>query len=305
MDYGGSIRPGSGPEEATGGFMPFVLAGAFMISFSAVFVKLAHVGPSVAAFYRLVFGGVVLLGLALIRRENLGPSRGALAWSAAAALAFSGDLFFWHRSIAYVGVGLATLLANFEVFVLALVGVVFMHERLTWRLSLAVPLALVGLFMIVGWNWSALPGGYHWGVWLGLLTAGCYSVYILTLRRAQGMPGGLTPMANIALVSLMAAAIIGLAAWGTGESFVIPDLQSWLSLLGYGLLCQALGWTLISRGLPRIPASRVGLILILQPTLSYVWDVAFFAGPLGVIQFVGAALAITAIYLGATGRSAK
>jgi drug/metabolite transporter (DMT)-like permease len=283
--------------------MPFVLAGAFLISFSAVFVKLAHVGPGAAAFYRLVFGGAVLLGLALIRRENLRPSRGALVWSVAAALAFSGDLFFWHRSIAYVGVGLATLLANFEVFVLAIVGVVFLHERLTWRLSLAVPLALVGLFMIVGWNWTALPGDYHWGVWLGLLTAGCYSVYILTLRRSQAVPGSLKPVANIALISLMAAAFTGLLAWQKGESFVIPDVQSWLSLLGYGLLCQALGWTLISRGLPRIPASRVGLILILQPTLSYVWDVAFFAGPLGAVQLVGAALAIAAIYLGVTGRS--
>jgi drug/metabolite transporter (DMT)-like permease len=283
--------------------MPFVLAGAFLISFSAVFVKLAHVGPGAAAFYRLLFGGAALLGLALVRRENLRPSRGVLVWSAAAALAFSGDLFFWHRSIAYVGVGLATLLANFEVFVLALVGVVFMHEKLTWRLAVAVPMALFGLYLIVGWNWSALPGDFRWGVWLGLITAGCYTLFILTLRRSQKAPGGLSPVANIAWVSLMAAAITGLVTWQNGESFVIPDFQSWLSLLGYGLLCQALGWSLISRGLPRIPASRVGLILILQPTMSYVWDVAFFSGPLGVVQLIGAALAIAAIYLGTTGQN--
>lgn len=285
--------------------MLFVLAGAFLISFSAVFVKLAHVGPGAAAFYRLVFGGAALLGLALVRRENLRPSRGALMWSALAALAFSGDLFFWHRSIAYVGVGLSTLLANFEVFVLAVVGVVFLAEKLTWRLATAVPMALVGLYLIVGWNWSGLSGDYQWGVWLGLLTAGCYAVYILTLRRSQSIEGHLSPVANIALVSLVAAVITGLTAWQNGESFVIPDTQSWLALLGYGLLCQALGWSLISRGLPRIPASRVGLILILQPTLSYVWDVVFFAGPLGVVQLIGAALAISAIYLGATGRTKK
>ena len=39
--------------------------GASMISFSGVWVKLAHVGPTAAGFYRTFFGGVILLALAL------------------------------------------------------------------------------------------------------------------------------------------------------------------------------------------------------------------------------------------------
>ena len=38
-----------------------VAAGAVLISFSAVFVKLAHVSPTMAGFYRTFFGGIMLL----------------------------------------------------------------------------------------------------------------------------------------------------------------------------------------------------------------------------------------------------
>ena len=41
----------------------------------------------------------------------------------AAGVFFSLDLWFWHRSIIYIGPGLSTLLANFQVFILMLVGI--------------------------------------------------------------------------------------------------------------------------------------------------------------------------------------
>ncbi len=48
-----------------------LMIGATMISFSAVFVKLAHVGPTVAGFYRMFFGGLILVFLALLGRQRL------------------------------------------------------------------------------------------------------------------------------------------------------------------------------------------------------------------------------------------
>ena len=45
--------------EKSGALM--VAAGAVLISFSAVFVKLAHVSPTMAGFYRTFFGGIMLL----------------------------------------------------------------------------------------------------------------------------------------------------------------------------------------------------------------------------------------------------
>jgi drug/metabolite transporter (DMT)-like permease len=69
-------------------------------------------------------------------------------------------------------------------------------------------------------------------------------------------------------------------------------------LVAYALVAQVIGWVLIAGGLSRVPASTVALLLLLQPTLAFLWDVLFFSRPFGVQQAVGATVSMTAIYLG-------
>jgi drug/metabolite transporter (DMT)-like permease len=112
----------------------------------------------------------------------------------------------------------------------------------------------------------------------------------------------LDPLANLAILSLSTAVIMGMEGWGQGESFAIPDLQSWGALVSYGLVSQVLGWIFISKGLLSVEASRAGLILLLQPTLAFVWDILFFHRPTGLTEILGALLALMGIYMG-TARS--
>src|SRR4051794_13836805 len=102
-----------------------------MISFSAVFVRLVSVPPSVSAFYRMAFGGGILVLVLLWRRERPAISTRAFLILSLAAFFFALDLVLWHRSILYLGPGVATLLPNFQVFILAAVGVLFFKEHLT------------------------------------------------------------------------------------------------------------------------------------------------------------------------------
>jgi len=83
-----------------------------------------------------------------------------------------------------------------------------------------------------------------------------------------------------------------------GHGFAIPDTQSLLALIALGVVCQVLGWMAITRGMPGLPASLVGLLLLLQPTLSMIWDAALFGLRLEVLQLAGAVLALAGIYLG-------
>ena len=54
----------------------------------------------------------------------------------------------------------------------------------------------------------------------------------------------------------------------------------------------------IASSLPKVTTTEAGLALLLQPTLSFVWDVVFFARPMTATDFAGAAIALVAIYLG-------
>jgi drug/metabolite transporter (DMT)-like permease len=61
------------------------------------------------------------------------------------------------------------------------------------------------------------------------------------------------------------------------------------------------GWLLISHGLPHLRISLSGLILLLQPALSFLWDVIFFSRPTSGLNWVGVAIVLGAIYLGTLG----
>jgi drug/metabolite transporter (DMT)-like permease len=198
---------------------------------------------------------------------------------------------------------LATILANFQVFGLAAVGALILKERLGWKRGVAIPLSMVGLFLLVGWDWNELGPRYRIGVGYGLATAAFYTFLTLILRKSQTLPEKLSPMANMAWVGLIGAAIAGVEVRLTGESFVIPNVGSWAALLAYGTLCSGLGWSLIAAGLPRMEASRAGLILILQPTLAFIWDILLFSRNTTVIALIGATITLGAIYLGGTTES--
>ena len=269
-----------------------------LISFAPVFVKLVDVGPTATGFYRMAVGALVLAVVVAWRRPPMTLDARTLAFGAVAGALFAADIIFWHQSVLDIGPGLSTIIANFQVFILAVFGVVVLRERAGWRLAIAVPLALTGLFLLVGADWAALPGSSRRGILLALLTAVAYGSYLLVLRASQARAARLDPMANLFIICLVASVILAGSAVVSGETLRVPDLRNAGLLAAYGVTAQVLGWVFISNGLPRVEASRAGLVLLSQPALAFVWDVLFFARPTGGRDVAGAALALTAIYLG-------
>ena len=281
-----------------------LFVGAVLISLSPVWVKLVSVSPTTSGFYRVAIGSVTALLLMAFARQRLRLSARAWLLVGLAAAFFSLDLFFWHRSIIYVGPGLATLLANFQVFIMMLAGVVLLRQKPTGLQLLAVPLALVGLVMIIGLDWQRLPGDYRLGVVFGLLTAVVYAGYLLCLRGARINSESRLPLSEVAVVSIVCTALLFLIAQAEGVSLAVPDAADIKWLLGYGILSHTFGALLLASSLPHVSTTEAGLALLLQPTLSFVWDVLFFDRPMQALEIVGAAIALVAIYLGSRRASA-
>ena len=276
-----------------------LFVGAVLISLSPVWVKLVSVAPTTSGFYRVSIGSVTLVMMMILARRRWQFTTRVWVFLVAAGVFFSLDLFFWHRSIIHIGPGLATLLANFQVFIMMLAGFVLLHQRPTSTQVIAVPLALLGLGMIIGLDWRSLPDEYRLGVAFGLLTALTYAGYLLTLRGARLHARDPLPLSEVAVVSLVCTVMLALSAAAEGVSLALPTYTDAAWLVCYGVLSHSMGGLFLASSLPHVSTTEAGLALLLQPTLSFVWDVLFFARPMQPIEIAGAALALLAIYLGA------
>ena len=282
-----------------------LIFGAVMISFSGVWVKVAHVTPNVSAFYRVFFGAIILLGATLYRRELKWLGIRQLILNLLCGFLFALDLWFYHYCIEYVGPGLGTIIPNFQVFILAGFGILFLREPLRWIFLLSLPMAFGGLLMIVGVNWAHLEKFYRIGVYFGLAAAVCYAGFLLTLRKLQTDQIGVSFFYVLMMVSFTTVIFLGAEIYHSDSTFKIPDLQSLLALAALALFSQSVGFILITNALPKIRASLSGLILLLQPALAFVWDVLFFQRPTTLVNWLGVMLALAAIYLGMAGQSAS
>jgi drug/metabolite transporter (DMT)-like permease len=278
--------------------------GAMLLSFAPILVRATESPPTTSAFYRMLFGGLMLMTFLAVRRQSIAVGGRVALVLLAAGFAFAFDLFFWHRSIHLIGPGLATLLSGFQVFILAIVSVVFLGERLRWQIVIAIPTAFLGVALIIGIDWSALTEGYRMGVVFGLTTALCYSSYLLIMRWLRvNERSGVTPIVEVAWASLACAAVLAVTSTVTGESLSIVSGSEAFLLFGYALFA-ILGLVIISWSLDKVPTSLVGLLLLLEPTFAYVWDLTLYDRPVSSLEIGGALLALGAIYLGSMKSSA-
>ena len=103
-------------------------------------------------------------------------------------------------------------------------------------------------------------------------------------------------------MSLATAAILFIASILQHESLHVARLQDWYYVFAYAILCQLIGWYLITKSLTKFSISTAGFILLLQPGLSFIWDVLFFHRTTSGIEYIGLSITLVAIYLSASSK---
>ena len=263
------------------------LVGAFCIAFSGILFRLAHVSPSTGAFFRCLWAVPVLWWLARREDARYGPrSRRARLLAAGAGAFFAVDLVAWHHAVEEVGAGLATVLGNLQVVLVAPIAWLLLKERPRARTLAAIPIALGGVVLISGAIGSGAYGrNPGLGVLYGIVTALSYTGFLLMLRRGSAdLRRVAGPLADATIVAGIGSALFGFAF---GELDLTPSLQAqgWLVLLA--LSSQALGWLVIAVSLPRLPAALTSVLLTLQPVLSVLFAAAILGESPSALQLLG------------------
>lgn len=270
------------------------LVGAVAISFSAILFALSEVDPITGAFFRMVYALPVLFLLWFPRRhlDQRSSKRRLLAFAAGLALGI--DVIGWHMAVDQIGTGLATLLANSQVIIVAIIGWLVLGERPSRPVMVAIPIVLFGVALVSGLGQQdAFGENPLLGTALALGAAFFYALFLLGFRAsntAKAPPAG--PLLEATAGAATATLVLGVVGPGIDFSPTWPG-HGWLLLLALG--AQVGAWLLIGYALPRLPAVETATIILLQPALTLIWGAIIFTERPSPVQMAGVALVLVGV----------
>ncbi|MDJ0954809.1 MAG: DMT family transporter [Acidimicrobiia bacterium] len=279
--------------------------GVICISFSPILVRAAEdAGDLTIAFFRALYALPILAVLYWgTRQSDRRPRR--RRWIAVGSGIFLAlDLTFWHSAIGEVGAGLSTVVVNLQVVFVALIAWALFGERPGRRVVWLIPIMLLGVFLISG---AGSPDAYGDNPALGtaqsLLSAIFYAGFVLMLRQANRgydvPPTG--PLFDSTVGTAVATLLIGLAFAPDFDLGFTWPAHGWIFLLA--LTAQVIGWLLISRSLPHLPALDTSVLLLGQPMGAILWARLIYGETLGVSQWIGVAMVLIGLLVFSLGRS--
>jgi drug/metabolite transporter (DMT)-like permease len=203
-------------------------------------------------------------------------------------------LNLWHESIALLGAGLGTVIANTQVVFVALAAWLLYGERLPLGRALTIAGVLGGVVLTSGLaRHDAYGDRPIAGVLIGVLAGVTYAAFLLVYRHANETPG---PRAGPLLDSTlgMMAGALGCAILDPHFTFTPGAAATlWLVLLALG--SQVIGWLLIGTALPQLPVVETSVLLLGQPVFAVIWGVLVFGERLSVLQWSGSAIVLAGV----------
>ena len=270
--------------------------GVAGISFSAIFVALASVPPSTAAFFRMAYALPFLFVLAIPGGLLKGMNRKAMVYSLGAGVIFALNITTWHYNIEILGTGLSTVMGNAQVIFIGVLAWLLYGERPT-RLALAlIPIMFLGIILISGiGSGGTAVAQPALGAGLGTLTALLNAAYFLLLREATRRSPKHTAVLLLVTTGALVTSFITALIDGGFEVAVPAPSHMWLFALA--VVSQVLGWRFISPALSSLPALEVAVLMLLQPTLTILWGYLIFGEIHSLLQWLGVAVLLAGIAL--------
>jgi drug/metabolite transporter (DMT)-like permease len=280
----------------------FVAATASTFALGSTLIRFAYDAGAGTLTIVMVRTTVAAVGLALVLkalrvRILLSPRE---RWAAPLiGLFMAGYSGAFYMGLEYMPVALTVLTFYTYPLITGLFAWLTGKERFGIAGAIALPVAFVGLLLaldVSGGSFS-LEGA----AWAMLGAVGFSAVLILSAlllpKRADTRPRTL-----IMLATASAAAILANA--GSGQIWFPQSALGWAGLLG-SALCYAVAMTALLFAAATLGATRVAVVMNVEPLASLVLTFLILGDRLRPIQLVGALLVIGAIFLFRPQRAAE
>lgn len=280
--------------------LAILVAFLWAICFPLIQIGLEDASPLSFAAVRAGLAGLMVLLLAVWLRRPWPRDLANLALIAAVGLSFTalgfGGMFLGGGKISP---GLATVLANIQPLIAAVLAITFLSERLTPRIAVGLVLGFIGVVIM---SLPSLSGpdraaSVHAFIWIGLGALGT-AVGNVLLKASAGRADVLV-LTGLQLC-VGAVALAG-SAQALGENWEITWTSYFIaSLLGLAVFGTALMTALWYYLLNRTSLNRLNIFTFLTPVFGLFLGGLFFEERLGLVQGLGIVVTVAGIQLVAT-----
>jgi drug/metabolite transporter (DMT)-like permease len=258
-------------------------------SFLLAKVALAELAVGHLVFWRFAIAAAVLVPWAA--RRGLPARRDFPRFALSALLCVPVTFLPQFEGVARTTVASASLIVGTAPPLLALAGALYRAERPGRRGWTAVGLSTLGLAVMVG---SPGPGRTLTGDLLVFVSMVTTTAWVLVMMPLVARYGGLRATAwTVALGALFQLPV----AWLDGPPALPASPLAWGALAGLGLGCTAGAYGLWNLGLERLPASRAGVFINLEPLVGATMGGALLGEPLTAGLLAGGGVVLAASVL--------
>lgn len=267
-------------------------------SFSATKVALDAGIPALALIaIRFWIAVICLLPILDRTRPYLGLGSSWLK-GAATGLALLFGYWFQTHGMKETTSSVGGFMTGLIVLIVAVGARVFFNERMSRKYITGLLTGCVGL-LVLCYGATANETGKNSlsGILLQVGSSSCFAAHVLLVSR-------FSPRGNeIAFCWWQLTAVaIGATIAATAAGFDLQDLiaatpNTWLAIGYLGLLCTALGITVQSTMQPRVPPSRVAILLATQPAFAVIAGVIIMGDSLGALEWVGGTIIAASVLI--------
>lgn len=192
----------------------------------------------------------------------------------------------YFMAIEHINVGVATLLNYTAPLFSGIFSILFLHERISPKVLLPMPIALTGVFLVV--HAHARPGdilGFATWELVGLASAVLSGAAVTAMRAARRGENSWAVYTSFCLLGTILTAPFAIATWQN------PTAEEWLSLAATSVF--AIGaQLLLTFSLRWVDAMTVGVISQLAVVVAMLLGVTFLGEHLTATSITGASLTI-------------
>ncbi len=273
--------------------LPALAVAILAIGASAIFIRLADAPALAIAFWRCALGVVVLVPVALARREPL-PGRRAVGVGALSGVALGAHFGAWISSLDYTSVAASVVLVCTTPVFVAVLGALVLGEKTSLVSFAGILAAIAGSALIAGGG-ASFGGGAFLGNALALAGAVMMAVYVLIGRSLR--TGGVGAL-SYSIVGYSAAAITLLAVTlYSGVQMWGYSWETWFWLCAITLGPQILGHTVLNWALEYVKASVISGSVLAEPVIAAFLAWLILSEEPGLPTILGGAVVLAGLFL--------